>query len=60
LKILQLAHGFQGRAAALPTQTTLSTASPGSLAVPLAALVVSASLFTLSSQIGVRRRAEPR
>ena len=33
-------------------QRLLPTASPGSLPVPLAALVVSASLFTLSSQIG--------
>jgi hypothetical protein len=33
-------------------QRLLTTASPGSLPVPLTALVVSASLFTLSSQIG--------
>ena len=33
-------------------QRLLPTPSPGCLPVPLAALVVNASLFTLSSQIG--------
>jgi hypothetical protein len=33
-------------------QRLLTTASPGSLPVPIGALVVSASLFTLISQIG--------
>jgi hypothetical protein len=33
-------------------QRLLTTPSPASLPVPLAALVVNASLFTLSSQIG--------
>ena len=33
-------------------QRLLTTASPGSLPVPVGALVVSVSLFTLSSQIG--------
>jgi len=33
-------------------QRLLPNPSPGSLPVPLAALVVNASLFTLSSQIG--------
>ncbi len=33
-------------------QRLLTSASPGSLPVPVGALVVSVSLFTLSSQIG--------